>query len=696
MNILDKKNLNKMYYLIIWLPLMSAIIAGFGGRFIGEKGAGILTTSLVGITSLFSWISLYEVGIKGINVYLPLWTWFETGFFKLDLGLMFDTLTVMMLVLVTTVSCLVHLYSTEYMRGDPHLSRFMSYLSLFTFAMIILVTADNYLQMFIGWEGVGICSYLLINFWFTRIQANKSAMQAMIMNRIGDVGLCLGMFIIYYVFKSLDYNVVFSLTHTTQNINIEFLGYDFNVLTLIGILLLIGAIGKSAQLGLHTWLPEAMEGPTPVSALIHAATMVTAGVFLLIRSSPLLEYTPTALSIIVIVGSLTAFFAASLGLVQNDIKKVIAYSTCSQLGYMVLATGLSNYSASIFHLFNHGFFKAGLFLSAGSIIHAVADEQDMRKYGSLIKSLPFTYSVMLIASLSLMGFPFLTGFYSKDAILELAYAKYSIDGTFAHWLGTISALFTAFYSFRLLYLTFINNNNSSQEIFKNNVHESPWPMSLPLGILAIGSIFIGYLFRDAVLGLGTSFFGNSIFILPTHSDSLIDAEFIDITYKWLPVIFSLTGAILAFILYNNMSRLLLNLKISTWGQTLYVLLTNKWHINQIYNNYIGKPLLNMGHEITYKTLDRGYIELVGPLGIIKGVSELTKRTSSLQSGWIYNYAFTILVFATILLVWLGLSSHETESTSWMNMSVTNTDLLLVLIVGPVLQIHSIKKANGQS
>lgn len=661
-----------MYYLIVFIPLVSALIAGLGGRYIGEKGTSILTTTLIIITSIFSWISLYEVGIKGFNIYVPLWTWFETGWLKLDLGLMFDSLTVMMLVLVTTISGLVHLYSTEYMKGDPHLSRFMSYLSLFTFAMVILVTADNFLQMFIGWEGVGICSYLLINFWFTRIQANKSAIQAMVMNRIGDVGLCLGMFVIYAIFKSLDYNVVFSLVKEYKSVTIEFIGLEFNIVTLIGIFLLIGAIGKSAQLGLHTWLPEAMEGPTPVSALIHAATMVTAGVFLLIRSSPILEYTPTTLSIIVIIGTLTAFFAASLGLVQNDIKKVIAYSTCSQLGYMVLAAGLSNYNASIFHLFNHGFFKAGLFLSAGSIIHAVADEQDMRKYGSLIKSLPFTYSVMLIASLSLMGFPFLTGFYSKDAILEFAYAKYSIDATFGHWLGTISALFTAFYSFRLIYFTFINNYNGPQSVYKHS-HESPWQMTLPLGLLAIGSIFIGYLFRDAVLGLGSSFFGNALFILPQHSDTFVDAEFIHIKFKWLPVLFSLTGAFLAFLFYGFAAKLLSDFLNTNIGQFFYVLLTNKWHINQIYNNYIAKPVLNMGHDITYKVLDRGYIEFVGPMGLTRGITYITKQISALQSGWVYSYAFSMFVFATILIMFLN------GSLSYIFITL-NFDLVIGIIV----------------
>lgn len=634
-----------MYIGILLIPFLSGIMGGLLGRKLGEKGVGVFTTTLIGLTSILSWISLYKVGLKGETVYLHLWTWFESGGLKLDLGLMYDSVTVIMLVLVTTVSALVHLYSTEYMKGDPHLPRFMSYLSLFTFAMVVLVTADNFLQMFIGWEGVGICSYLLINFWFTRIQANKSAMQAMIMNRIGDVGLCLAMFVMYSLFHTLDYTVIFGSSSVLQSHSINLIFFEINTLTLIAVFLLIGAIGKSAQLGLHTWLPEAMEGPTPVSALIHAATMVTAGVFLLIRSSPLLEYAPWALTVITIVGSLTAFFAASLGLVQNDIKKVIAYSTCSQLGYMVFAAGLSNYSASLFHLFNHGFFKACLFLSAGSIIHAVGDQQDMRKYGSLLTSLPFTYSVIFIASLSLMGFPFLTGYYSKDAILELAYAKYSIDGTFAYWLGTISALFTAFYSFRLIYFTFISSYHGSQHTY-SHVHESPARMSIPLGLLALGSIFIGYLFRDALLGLGTDFFGSSILILPSNTDTLIDSEFLPSLLKFTPVLFSLIGSFLAILIYKLG---LFFISDNYLYQNIYTFFSNKWNINQLYNNLIGRPLFIFGHNITYKVLDRGLIEILGPKGISQGIKQLSISGSNLQSGWIYNYALTILLSVTILI-----------------------------------------------
>lgn len=655
-----------MYYIILFLPLLSAITAGFFGRYLGAKGAGVITTACIMITSLMSWFAFYEVGLCASPVYVPLWKWVTVGtHLDISLGLIYDSLTVTMLVLVTTVSSLVHLYSTSYMDGDPHLPRFMSYLSLFTFSMVMLVTADSYLFCVWGWESVGICSYLLINFWYTRILANKSAMKAMIVNRIGDMGLFLGLFTMYIVFNSMDYSTVFSTAYQFADETIIFLNMEFHALTVISCFLLIGAVGKSAQLGLHTWLPDAMEGPTPVSALIHAATMVTAGVFLLIRSSPILEYAPKALIIITIVGTLTAFFAASVGLVQNDIKKVIAYSTCSQLGYMVLACGLSNYNVALFHLFTHGFFKALLFLGAGSVIHAMGDTQDMRKLGGLIRSIPYTYSMMLIGSLSLMGFPFLAGFYSKDAILELAYGKYTIDGTFAHWMGTLAALMTAFYSFRLIYLTFLTNTNASQPTFKHS-HESPWQMTVPLFLLSIGSIFFGFIFKDAIIGLGSPFLGAAVYITPntlySGGDQFIDAEFIDTTIKWIPVIFSISGAILAMIFYHFMEKGLyqgfINLILSPTliGNILiniYTYLNNKWNFDQIYNAYIARPLLYVGNNITYKVLDRGWIEIIGPYGISKSLILITRNLSSLQSGALYNYAFTVFLSAILYLTFIS-------------------------------------------
>lgn len=637
-----------MYSLILYFPLFSAAAAGLFGRHLGEKGAGYLTTGCIMITAALSYFSLYESGLCGTATYIHLWTWMDTGLFQVNFGLMFDSVTTCMLILVTTVSSLVHMYSTGYMAGDPHVPRFMSYLSLFTFFMIILVTGDNLLQLFIGWEGVGLCSYLLINFWYTRIQANKSAIKAMVINRIGDVGLALAMFVCYDVFKSLDFNTIFALVPTMVDAQFFLLGYQFNAITTIAILLFVGAVGKSAQLGLHGWLPDAMEGPTPVSALIHAATMVTAGVFLIIRCSPLIEYSETALAVITVIGASTAFFAASVGLVQNDIKKVIAYSTCSQLGYMVFACGVSNYATGLFHLVNHGFFKALLFLSAGCVIHAMADEQDMRKLGGLVKAIPYTYSMMLIGSLSLMGFPFMTGFYSKDAILELAYGSFTLHGTFAHWLGTISAFFTAFYSMRLTVLTFLTPTNAPQSVFKG-AHESPWNMSFPLLVLAFGAIFVGYLGRDAFIGVGSEFFKHAIYVAPQHMN-VLDAEFIPVLTKWTPVLFSFAGAGLATVLYSIPNNGLFSLIYSNLGKNIYTFLNNKWHFDYVFNHYIAKPSLMFGHNVSYKIIDRGLIEYIGPRGIVAVLMNLTRTASNLQSGYIYNYAFTIFLATTLILI----------------------------------------------
>jgi NADH-ubiquinone oxidoreductase chain 5 len=638
-----------MYALILAIPLISSITAGLFGRFIGERGAGWFSSISIVITFMISCFAFIEICFYNSPTYLHLWNWMDTTNFTVSFSLLFDQLTAVMLIVVTSVSSLVHIYSTEYMNGDPHLPRFMSYLSLFTFFMLILVTANNILQLFIGWEGVGLCSYLLINFWYTRLQANQAAIKAMIVNRVGDAALAIGMFLIFYTYNSLDYNIIFSTVPYLLNDTINILNIQLYTIDCIGILLLAAAAGKSAQLGLHTWLPDAMEGPTPVSALIHAATMVTAGIFLVIRFSPLLEYTSISLILITIFGALTAFFAATVGLVQNDIKKVIAYSTCSQLGYMLFACGISNYSTALFHLMNHAYFKALLFLSAGSIIHALADEQDMRKYGALIKSLPFSYTMVLIGSLSLMGFPFMTGFYSKDAILELAYGHYSSHATFAHWLGTISAYFTAFYSTRLIYLTFITDTNTNQNYF-NKSHENPIKISLPLVILAFGAIFVGYIFRDAFIGLGSDFFAHSIYLNPNNLIST-NAEFISVTTKWTPVIFSLIGSASAFILYNFYSQNILNIKMTF--RSIYIFLNNKWHFDSIYNHFIVKPIIFWGHNVSYKIIDRGVIEYIGPTGIVYIIKKFALTISALQSGYFYNYAFTIFIAATLLLIFIN-------------------------------------------
>nr|YP_008593260.1 NADH dehydrogenase subunit 5 [Bolocera tuediae]APD28324.1 NADH dehydrogenase subunit 5 [Bolocera sp. BZ-2016]CDG50874.1 NADH dehydrogenase subunit 5 [Bolocera tuediae] len=608
-----------MYILVLTVPLLGALISGLFGRKIGERGAGIFTSSCLIISLSWSLLIFYETTLNSSTAYIKLWRWLDSDLVTVWFGLQFDALTATMLLVVTAISALVHIFSTAYMDGDPHVPRFMSYLSLFTFFMIILVTSDNLPQLFIGWEGVGLCSYLLINFWLTRIEANKAAIKAMLVNRVGDIGFVLAMLAIWDQFGCLDFASIFNTVAL----------FPSNNTTLICLFLFIGAVGKSAQLGLHTWLPDAMEGPTPVSALIHAATMVTAGVFLLIRSSPLLEQAPMALMVVTIVGSLTAFMAATVGLVQNDLKKVIAYSTCSQLGYMVMACGISHYSISLFHLMNHAFFKALLFLSAGSVIHALADEQDMRKMGGLIRSIPFTYTMIVIGSLSLMGFPYLTGFYSKDLILELAYDQYYL--AFAHWLGVFSALLTAAYSLRLVYLTFISNTNSKKEVF-SHAHEGSWNLSLPLVFLALGSIFVGYLTKEIIW----SFQITLPPIIPT-------------SIKLMPVIFSLFGAGSAIVLYHYSSRIF-SAPVSSVGLASYTFLYSAWQFNYIVNQFLVQNVWRLGHLITFRTFDKGVLELIGPKGITQFVIKLTQELSNLQSGLVFNYALVMLIGVVTLIV----------------------------------------------
>ena len=635
-----------MYLILIFLPLISSVSSGFFGRFIGPKGSGCITVSCMFITFLISLFVFYEVALIGCPVFIKLVDWINSGTLNIDWGFQFDTLTVVMCCIVTFVSMLVHLYSTEYMLSDPHLPRFMSYLSLFTFFMLILVTADNFIQLFVGWEGVGLCSYLLINFWFTRIQANKAAIKAMILNRIGDFGLIIGVLIIFVNFEAVDYATVFSLVPFFIEKKFIFINFEFNLMEIIAFFLFIGAIGKSAQLGLHTWLPDAMEGPTPVSALIHAATMVTAGIFLLARTSPIYEFAPNMLRLITVLGACTVFFAATVGLFQNDLKRVIAYSTCSQLGYMVFACGLSNYSIGIFHLINHAFFKALLFLGAGSVIHATNDEQDMRKMGGLRKLVPFTYSMMLIGSLALIGFPFLTGFYSKDAILEIAYGKFTVEGHFSYLLGTCGAFLTAFYSTRLIYFTFLSQPNGFKPVICR-AYDSSYAICVSLAVLAIPSIFFGYFAKDMFIGLGTDFWGNSIYIHPKHYNR-IDSEFIPSAFKLFPIFFSLFGAALAFYWYVFHSRFLYKMKTSVSGRSLYNFLNRKWFFDKVYNACIAQLLLKFGYNTTYKIIDRGIFEVFGPAGISIVVPLKSLYLTKLQTNYIYHYTFIILIGVTFL------------------------------------------------
>lgn len=629
-----------MYLLLIFLSLLGFLSAGLFGRVLGSKGSSIVTTVCVTLSFLISLLTFYEVGLLGSPVYIKMFVWFNSEVLQINWGFLFDSLTVIMCVVITFVSSLVHLYSIEYMSHDPHLPRFMSYLSLFTFFMLMLVTADNFIQMFLGWEGVGLCSYLLINFWFTRIQANKAAIKAMLINRIGDFCLILGILIMFVNFKVVDYASATIMTPFFKNKTINFLNLNFNVVTIIGIFLFLGAVGKSAQLGLHTWLPDAMEGPTPVSALIHAATMVTAGVFLLARSSFLYENTSIALKIVTCLGASTAFFASTVGLLQNDLKRVIAYSTCSQLGYMIFSCGLSNYSVGIFHLVNHAFFKALLFLGAGAVIHSVNDEQDMRKMGGLKKLIPFTYSTMLTGSLALIGFPFLTGFYSKDLILELAFGKFSYESHFSYFLGTFGAFLTAFYSTRLLCLTFLVKPNG----YKNVVGFSKETfnfMSVVLFVLSIPSIFIGFYIKDIIVGVGSSFFGTAIFVNP-KAMHVFDGEFIVYIYKILPVLFSIVGTVLSFVLYNFKPNFLFFFKTSVLGRKIYNFLNKKWFFDKIYSEILGQFFFKFGYSTSYKLIDKALFEIVGPTGLSLVTLKASYQFHKSQTGSLYHYLLILL------------------------------------------------------
>ena len=530
-----------------------------------------------------------------------------------------------------------------------HNQRFFSYLSLFTFMMIILVTANNFLLMFVGWEGVGICSYLLVCFWFTRIAANQSSLSAFLTNRVGDCFLTIGMFAILWSFGNIDYSTVFSLAPYINE----------KVITIIGICLLIGAMAKSSQVGLHVWLPMAMEGPTPVSALIHAATMVTAGVYLLMRTSPLIEYSSTVLMLCLCLGAVTTVFSSLIGLFQQDIKKVIAYSTMSQLGMMVIAVGLSCYNIALFHLINHAFYKGLLFLGAGAVIHAVADNQDFRKYGGLRPFLPLTYSVMLIASLSLVAFPFMTGFYSKDFILESAYGQYYYSSTVVYMIATIGAMFTTLYSVKVLYLTFLTNPNGPLVNYKQ-AHEGNIFMSFPLIILAVFSIFFGYITKDIFIGLGSGFFAdNALFIHPSH-EIMLDTEFgVPTLFKLLPLVFTILLSVISIILSENVPSVLSKFKLTRIGYNIFSFFNQRFLIELFYNNYITNFILKLGGQTT-KVIDKGSVELLGPFGLEKSLLSLSKSISSLDTGVITSYALYILIALIfyILIPYLSITDNS--------------------------------------
>lgn len=659
-----------MYLAIVGTPLRGAALAGFGGRYLGGEGAARLTTGLVARTLRRSLLARKEVALDGSTVHRSLAPWRVVGSLSLQWSFLFDTLTTTRLVVVTGVSSLVHLYSTSYREGDPHRARFRSYLSLFTFFLLVLVTAGSFVQRFVGWEGVGLCSYLLISFWYTRLQANKAAIKARLVNRVGDFGLRLGRLAVYRHFGSLDYGVVFARAPTAVGETQGFRWRSVDALTLRGLLLFVGAVGKSAQLGLHTWLPDAREGPTPVSALIHAATRVTAGVFLLGRCSPLREYTPTTLRVITVRGAATALVAATTGLRQNDLKRVIAYSTCSQLGYRVFAAGLSAYSVAIFHLANHARFKALLFLSAGSVIHARADEQDRRRRGGLVRLRPLTYGALRIGSVALRGFPFLAGFYSKDIILEAAFASYGAAGHFAFVRGSAAAFCTAFYSRRLLCLTFLSDPNGHRRV-REGVHESPWRRAIPLRILAVRSVLIGWGTRDGRIGVGSSRWSGAVF---THPANLlrIEGEFLPTFWKLFPLCLALLGGGLAYRLYRNGADKLVAAKRSPVGKARYSFLNRKWLYDKVINDVVSQGARHVGYHWTYKEVDRGRIELLGPHGLSGFLARRSAAIGERHSGHLYHYGLRRLR-GTILL-----------GSSAATVVITPGDVRIRLIIGLTL------------
>ena len=581
-----------------------------------------------------------------IVIYINLGPWISTDFLNVNWGFMLDRATWFMSLIVVGVSTLVHLYSCNYMAQDPKLTKFLSYLSLFTFFMLLLVTADNLIQLFVGWEGVGLCSYLLINFWFTRIQANKSALKAIFINRIGDTGVLLAILLIFYYFRTFNFHDLFSIVPFFKETTINFLFVQIKVIEVICLLLTIGSLAKSAQLFLHTWLPDAMEGPTPVSALIHAATMVTAGVFLIIRCSFIFEYAPNTLKFISIIGVLTALFGASTALCQNDIKKIVAYSTCSQLGYMFFACGISNYSGSLYHLINHAFFKALLFLTAGAIIHGLVNEQDIRKMGSLLNFFTLSYLFFSLGSLALAGFPFLSGFYSKDFIIESAWSHTSAHSFFCYAILLLSNFFTTAYSVRLAYLVFFTRSNTYKK-YINTAHEANIVLAAPLVFLSIGSIFSGYLFRDIFIGSGSDFFSNSI-LTKFESGSFIENEFIPAVVKNIPS-FIFVFAILTVVLYYSQGK---NNLLHPYTLKVYSFLNRKYYFDFIYNKLLLYPFLKIIEKNALRHIDKGILEFIGPSGVFNFIIWNIRLQKKLQKGYIFNYICYILISVSLIIVLL--------------------------------------------
>jgi len=650
-----------MYLAAIFLPLFGSLIAGvlsFTGLAFKEDGAQkeksridlisvIVTCAAMVSAALAAVLVFFDAVFNGQNPEVELFPWVISGTLEFSWAVKGDTLSVLMVAMVTVVSSMIHIYSIGYMAHDKSIPRFMAYLSLFTFFMLMLVSSNNLVQMFFGWEGVGLASYLLIGFWHTRESANKAAIKAFIVNRVGDLGFAIGIFILFFLFDSVEFDAIFELAEEKSSATVEIFSSKFHALTLACLLLFVGAMGKSAQLGFHVWLPDAMEGPTPVSALIHAATMVTAGVFMVVRLSPLFEYSETALAVVTIVGASTAIFAATVACVQNDIKRVIAYSTCSQLGYMFFALGVSAYSAGMFHLITHAFFKSLLFLGAGAIIHAMSDEQDMRKMGGLGRLIPVTYVFMWIGSLALAGIWPFSGFFSKDIILEAAWASETFVGKYAFWLGIFVAFLTAFYSWRLIILTF-HGNSRADETTLAHVHESPPIMILPLCFLALGALFIGVFSNEYFIGkYAVEFWGNSILVLDSHR-SLVNAHLVPIFIKFLPMTFGLAGIAFAYLMYFFAPGL--PVALSSGFQGLHRFLLNKWYFDEVYEKFLVKPAFEIGRNL-WKAIDGALIDGVGPNGIAAAVRVLARRAGAIQTGYMYHYAFVMLLGAVVFITW---------------------------------------------
>jgi NADH-quinone oxidoreductase subunit L len=654
--------MNTLLLLIVFLPLLGAIVSGVLGTTLlrgtqdhaahDDHGHApmwpqLLPTALLIISAILAWIAFFDVAIHQHTYKVHVLDFIRSGSMAADWALRVDTLTAVMLVVVTSVSSLVHLYSIGYMSHDPHPARFFAYLSLFTFAMLMLVTSDNLIQMFFGWEGVGLASYLLIGFWYKKPSANAAAIKAFVVNRVGDFGFALGIFATFAIFGSIELDTIFAAAAEQSGKTMHFLSWEFDVMTVICLLLFMGAMGKSAQFLLHTWLPDAMEGPTPVSALIHAATMVTAGVFLVARMSPMFELSHTALTVVTLIGAITAFFAATVGLVQNDIKRVIAYSTCSQLGYMFVALGVGAYGVAIFHLFTHAFFKALLFLGSGSVIHAMSDEQDMRNMGGLAPHLKVTWILMLIGTLALTGFPFTAGYFSKDAIIEGAFAAHGGAATLAFWLVVIAACFTSFYSWRLIFMTFHGKPRASRDVM-NHVHESPQVMLVPLYLLAAGALFAGILFKNYFIGHDEALFWGTALYRAPENKIIEEMHHVPGWVVWSPFIAMVIGFVVSWLFYIRNPEL--PKRLAEQHQPVYQFLLNKWYFDELYDLIFVRPAKWLGRFL-WKKGDGWAIDGFGPDGVSARVMDTANRIVKLQSGFVYHYAFAMLLGAAFLITW---------------------------------------------